>query len=215
MTIHKLQIAFLILVLTSCGQSSNKHEIDPAAIELNNQAMKLVPFIDNPDSSQKAINLLDKATTIDTNYFFGYANKLMFYYQLHQFDKALLTNNKLIHLRPTAHDLYLKSGMLLTQIGDTTNAKTYFIKGLTICNSVLDTMTKTNRDFVMFTTNQAIALIMLGDTTNANKILKVLYDDQPDAPDFDNVEKKYIQSIMNKSSKELIELLNNPEKYSR
>ncbi len=149
MTTTKLLIAFLFLGLGSCGQTSSKHKVDPSAIELNNQAMTLVPFIDNPDSSQKAINLLDKATTIDTNYFLGYANKLMFYYQLHQFDKALLTNNKLIQLRPTSHDLYLRSGMLYTQTGDTTNAKTYFTKALTICNSALDTMTKTNRDFVM------------------------------------------------------------------
>jgi len=215
MTTHKLLIAFFILGLSSCGQSSSKLKVAPAAIELNKQAMTLVSFIDNPDSSQKAINLLDKATTIDTNYFLGYANKLMFYYQLHQFDKALLTNNKLIQLRPTAHDLYLRSGMLYTQLGDTTNAKTYFTKGLTICNSVLDTMTKANRDYVMLITNQAIALIMLGDTPKANKILQVLYDNQPDYPDFDNDEKKYIQSLMNKSRKELIEQLNNPDKYSR
>lgn len=177
--------------------------------------MTLVPYIDNADSSNKAISLLDKATEIDSSYFPGYLNKLMFYYQLKQFDKALLTNNKLIQLRPTAHDLYLRSGMLHTQLGDTTNAKTYFTKGLTICNSVLDTMTKTNRDYVMLTTNQAIALIMLGDTAKANKILKTLYDNQPDGPDFDNIEKKYIQSLMSKSSKELIEQLSNPDKYSR
>ena len=76
-------------------------------------------------------------------------------------------------------------------------------------------MAKTNRNYVMFSTNQAIALIMLGDTAKANKNLKILYDNQPDDPDFDNVEKKYIQSLMNKSKKELIELINNPEKYSR
>lgn len=215
MTTTKLLIAFSFVGLVSCGQSTLKHEVDPSAIKLNNQAMALVPFIDNPDSSQKAINLLDKATSIDTNYFLGYANKLMFYYQLHQFDKAILTNNKLIQLRPAAHDLYLRSGILYSQIGDTTNAKTYLTKSLTICNLVLDTMTKTNRDFVMLTTNQAIALIMLGDTAKANKILKVLNDNQPDDPDFDDVEKKYIQSLMNKSSKELIELLNRPNKYSR
>ncbi|MBS0646473.1 MAG: tetratricopeptide repeat protein [Verrucomicrobia bacterium] len=215
MTTTKLLIAFSFTGLVSCGQSTLKHEVDPSAIRLNNQAMTLIPFIDNPDSSQKAIKLLDQATTIDTNYFLGYANKLMFYYQLHQFDKALLTNNKLIQLRPTAHDLYLRSGMLYSQIGDATKAKTYFTKALTICNSVLDTMTKTNRDFVMLTTNKAITLIMLGDTTKANKILKVLYDNQPDDPDFGNVEKKYIQSLMNKNSKELIELLNRPDKYSR
>lgn len=181
-------------------------KVDSAAIELNKQAMTLVPYLDNSDSSQKAISLLDKATAIDTNYFLGYENKLMFYCQLHQFDKALLTNNKLIQLRPDANDLYLRSGILTTRLGDTTNAKTYFTKALAICNLVLDTMPKVNRDYVMLTTNQAIALIMMGDTVKANKVLRALYDNQPGDPEFDNVEKKYIQSLMNKSRKELIEL---------
>lgn len=203
------------MTLYACGQNPAKHKVDPVAIQLNNQAMTLVPYIDNADSSNKAISLLDKATEIDSSYFLGYSNKLMFYYQLKQFDKALLTNNKLIQLRPTAHDLYLRSGMLYTRLGDTTNAKTYFTKGLTICNSVLDTMTKTNRDYVMLTTNQAIALIMLGDTAKANKILKILYNEQPDNPNFDNVEKKYIQSLMGKSKSDLVDMMNNPDKYSR
>lgn len=177
--------------------------------------MTLVPYIDNPDSSNKAIYLLDKATEIDSSYFLGYSNKLMFYYQLKRFDKALLTNNKLIQLRPNAHDLYLRSGMLLTQLGDTATAKMYFTRGLTICNSVLDTMTTTNRDYVMLTTNQAIALIMLGNSAKAYKNLKTLYDNQPDDPSFDNVEKKYIRSLMGKSKSELVDMINNPDKYSR
>ncbi|MBS1987771.1 hypothetical protein JST56_02150 [Candidatus Dependentiae bacterium] len=215
MTTLKFIAIFLLITLYACGQKPAKHKVDPAAVQLNKQAMTLVPYIDNPDSSNKAISLLDKATEIDSSYFLGYSNKLMFYYQLKQYDKALLTNNKLIQLRPNAHDLYLRSGMLYTQLGDTTNAETYFTKGLTICNLVLDTMTKANRDYVMLTTNQAIALIMLGDPAKANKILKALYDNQPDDPNFDNVEKKYIQSLIGKSKSDLVDMMNNPEKYSR
>jgi len=215
MTTLKFIATFLLITLYACGQKSAKHKVDRAAVQLNNQAMTLVPYIDNPDSSNKAISLLDKATEIDSSYFLGYSNKIMFYYQRKQFDKALLTNNKLIQLRPTAHDLYLRNGMLYLQLGDTANANTNFMKGLAICNSVLDTMTKANRDYLMLTTNQAIALIMLGDTAKADKILKTLYDYQPDDPNFDNVEKKYIQSLMGKSKSDLIDMMNNPEKYSR
>src|SRR5690606_11824991 len=146
MTTLKFIATFLLITLYACRQQSAKHKVDPAAVQLNNQAMTLVPYIDNADSSKKAIFLLDKATEIDSSYFLGYSNKLMFYYQLKQFDKALLTNNKLIQLRPNAHDLYLRSGILYVQIGDTANANTYFTKSLTICNSVLDTMTKAHRD---------------------------------------------------------------------
>jgi tetratricopeptide (TPR) repeat protein len=214
MTTLKFISVFLLIAFVSCEQNSTKHKVDPAAVQLNNQAMTLVPYIDNADSSKKAISLLDKAIEIDSNYFLGYSNKLMFYYQLKQFDKALLTNNRLIQLRPNAHDLYMRSGMLYEQLGDTASSKTYFKRSLAICNSVLDTMDKRNRNFVMLTTNQAINLIMLDDSAKANDILKTLYDNQPDDPKFDNVEKKYIQSLMGKSKSDLIDLMSNPEKYS-
>ena len=66
----------------------------------------------------------------------------------------------------------------------------------------------------MFTTNQAINLIMLNDSVRANNILKELYDNRPDDLKFENVEKKYIQSLMNKNKKDLLDLLNNPKKFS-
>ena len=215
MTTLKFITAFLLIAIYSCGQKPAKHKVDPAAVQLNNQAMTLVRFINNADSSKKAISLLDKATLIDSNYFLGYSNKQMFYYQLKQFDKLIWTNNKLIRLRPTAHDLYLRGGLFYEQIGDTVSANEYFNKSLTICNAVLDTMNNKNRDFVMLTTNQTINLIMLNDSAKANKILKELYHNQPDDPQFDNVEKKYIQSLMGKNKNDLIDLLNNPDKYSR
>jgi tetratricopeptide (TPR) repeat protein len=124
-------------------------------VQLNNRAMTLVLFIDNPDSSKKAISLLDKATLIDSNYFLGYSNKLLFYYQLKQFDKLIWTNNKLIQLRPLAHELYLRGGIFYEEIGDAESAKGYFNRSLKICNAVLDTMNTKNRDFVMLTTNKA------------------------------------------------------------
>jgi len=176
--------------------------------------MTLVAYIENSDSSKKALSLLDKATTIDSTYFLGYSNKLMFYYQLKQFDKAISTNNKLIQLRPNAHDLYMAGGIFYEKVGDTGSSKRYFNKSLTICNAVLDTMNRKNRDFVMLTTNQAINLIMLNDSAKANKVLKDLYESQPDDLEYDNVEKKYIQSLMNKSKKDLIDFMNNLDKYS-
>jgi tetratricopeptide (TPR) repeat protein len=215
MIIIKFITLFLLIALFSCEQNPPKHKVDPAAVQLNNQAMTLVPFIDNPDSSKKAISLLDKATLLDSNYFLGYSNKLMFYYQLKQFGKLISTNNKLIQLRPSAYDLYLRGGLFYEQNADTVSANRYFNKSLTICNAVLDTMNKKNRDFVMLKTNRAINLIMLNDSATANNILKVLYENQPDDPQFDNVEKKYIQSLLGKNKKYLINLLNNPEKYSR
>jgi len=198
----QLITAFFSFGLCSCGQNSGEKKVDTAAVQLNNQAMTLVAFIDNPDSSRKAISLLDKATTIDTNYFLGYYNKLMFYNQLKQFDKAILTVNKLIQLRPTAHDLYLTGGLLNEQLGDTVSSKSYFEKSLAILNSVLETMSTTNRDYEMIVSNQAINLIMLGDQNKANEILKKVHDGQTDEE-----QKKWIASLMNKNKRELLQLL--------
>jgi tetratricopeptide (TPR) repeat protein len=201
MTTLKFITTFLLITLYSCGQKSAKYKVDSVAVELNNKAMTLVTFIDNADSSKKAISLLDKATTIDSNYFLGHCNKLMFFNQLKQFDKAVLTVNKLIRLRPFAHDLYLTGGILYERIGDTVSSKTYFTKSLTICSTVLDTMSVTNSDYEMLMGNKATNLIMLDNQQKANEILRKLYDKQTDEE-----LKKNTLLMMNKSKKQLLEL---------
>jgi len=201
MTTLKFITIFVLIALYSCGQKPAKYKVNPAAVDLNNRAMTLVRFIDNADSSQKAISLLDNATSIDSNYFLGHYNKLMFFNQLKEFDKAVLTINKLIQLRPFAHDLYLTGGILYERIGDTISSKKYFEKSLTICNTVLDTMNKTNRDYEMLVGNKAVNLIMLGDEIKANELLKQLHDSQTD----EDLRKKTL-TMMKKSKKQLLAL---------
>jgi tetratricopeptide (TPR) repeat protein len=201
MTTLKFLTSFLFIGLCSCGQKPAKHKVDTAAVKLNNKAMTLVPFIDNEDSVRKAISLLDKATTIDSVYFLGHFNKLMFYNKLKQFDKAVVTVNRLIQLRPAAHDLYLTGGILYERVGDTVASAGYFEKSLVICNTVLDTMNASNRDYEMLVGNKAINLIMLGDTSAANQLLTRLYESQTDEE-----QKKMTQSMMHKRKKELLQL---------
>ncbi len=212
MKVLKTILPFLLLIFNSCRQKTLKSNPNQIAVQLNSQAMTLVAHLENSDSSMKAISLLDKATSIDSNYFVGYLNKLIFLLQMKQYDKAIVTNNKLIELRPLSHDLYLRSGMLYELIGDTISASQHFNKSLKIINVVLDTMNKNNKDFVMLTTNQAINLIMLEDSTKANMILKELYNAQPNDIEFGKVEKKYIQSLINKSKQELLYYLYNSDK---
>ena len=198
----KFLTAFLLFGFYSCGQSGIKHKVDPEAVQLNNRAMMLVAFMDNPDSSRKAISLLDEATVIDSSYFLGFYNKLMFYNQLKQFDKAILTINKLIQLRPKAHDLYLSGGIYYELLGDTISSKAYFEKSLAICTDVLDTLSRKNNNYEMLAGNAAINLIMLGDQARANELLKKLNDGQTN-----DARRKWIESLMNKNKVELLELL--------
>ena len=199
MTNSKLLTIFLLFTLSSCGQKSAENKTNPAAIELNNKAMLLVPYLENSDSSRKALTLLEKATTIDSNYFMGYFNKLTFLSQLNQLDKAIETINKLIELKPGAHDLYLYGGFFYERTGDTISSKTYFQKSLEICNQVLDTMSNNNTDYTMLVINKATNLIMLGEERKANESLKNLYDLQTD-----EAMKEEIKSLMNKTRKELV-----------
>jgi tetratricopeptide (TPR) repeat protein len=199
MTILKLLPALLILNLYSCKQNADDTTINQAAVELNNKAMTLVPFIKNADSAKKAISLLDRATSIDSNYFLGHHNKIMFYSQLNQLDKAILTVNKLIELSPNAYDMYLKGGILHELIDDSISSKPYFERSLTICNAVLDTMSKTNSDYEMLVGNKAMNLKMLGDEAKANELLQQLYDSQTNKKN-----REAISLFMNKSKRELV-----------
>lgn len=211
----KFLFVFLIIGFCSCGQKSAKHKPDPEAIKLNNKIISLVPFIDNIDSSKKALVFLDSATSIDSNYFLGYYNKLMFLYALKEYDKAVLAINNCIRIRPNAHDLFLTGGILYEKIGDTISSNAYFKKSLKICNSVLDTMKTSNTNYIFLSTNKAVNLIMLGDTVTANRALKQLYNTLPDKGEFADEEKKYILSFINKNKIGLIKkILLDTEKIS-
>lgn len=198
----KFIVPFLIFGLPSCGQNSKKTKIDPVAVQLNNQAMSLVAHIDNRDSSIKALTLLDQATTIDSNYFLGHYNKLMFLNKLDQYERATKTLEKLIQLQPKAQDLYLTAGIVSEKFGDTISSRTYFENALAICNSALDTMNTNNRDYEMLLGNKAVALIMLDDKANGNEILLQIYNRQTDRG-----QKKWTASLMNKSKSELVTFL--------
>ena len=116
------------------------------------------------------------------------------------YKKAILTADHLIRIAPQAHDLYLMCGMLREKTGDTTVAKTYFIKSLQICNAVLDTMNVKNTDYDMVSMNRAINITMLGDSTEGNLLLAQLYDRHKN-----DGWKDVITPFLNKGKNELIE----------
>jgi hypothetical protein len=197
MTFLKFVLLFLLISLYSCGQK--KYHANPEATRLNNKIISLTRYIDNTDSCKKALSFLDSATTIDSNCFTCYYNKLMFLTSLKQYDKAILTINCLIRLKPLANDLYMTGGVFYKKIGDTISSNAYFQKSLTICNSVLDTLNTNDRDHDMLIINKGIDIIILGDQVKGKQILKQLYDRQTDS-----TYKEYIASFMNKSKEQLL-----------
>lgn len=200
----------MLIGIYSCGKNTAKKKINPKVDALASKIIPLVRFIDNPDSCRKALSFLDSATMIDNKCFLCYQNKLMFLFSLKRYDKAIQTNDTLISLAPNAHDLYLTGGILCEANKDTVSSMKYFRKCLSICNSVLDTMNRSNRDYTMLASNKAICMIMLGDQMKANDVLKKLYDTEPNDSVFGNVTKDGIQLLMNKTRGDLIKSLLNP-----
>lgn len=195
MTTIKFLIQILLITLCSCAEKPTKYKVDSAAVELNNQIIPLVRFIENADSSQKAISLLDKATVIDSNYFLGYLNKLMFLNQLKQWDKAILTTNKLIQLKPNAHDLYLTGGIFYERIKDTISSKNYFERSIRICDKVLDTMNFNNPDFLMLNASKAANLTMLNRTLERDMMIQRVSNELRDINLFDADAEKALNSL--------------------
>ena len=176
----KAFLLFLVSVTVLACKQNKKSKTNPSAISLNNQAISLVRYNDNPDSSKKAIAFLDSATAIDSNYFLAYQNKLGFYYRLNQLDKAIVAVNKMIQLSPSSHDLYLISGVLYSKTGDSMAAEKNFRRSLAITNAILDTMNSNNRNYEMLMMNKGFNLIMLNDSVKGNEVLQTLYNSQQD-----------------------------------
>lgn len=192
----------LFLLLTTLLCCKKKPAANPVA--LNNQAMKLVPFISNADSSKKALLLLDSATKIDSNYFSGHFNKLMFLDNLKQYDRVIATINNLIRIKPFANDLYLMGALQYEKKGDTITSKEYYQKSLAICNKVLDTMSVANKDYEMLLGNKGINEVMLEKQIKSNETFRKLYNIQTDS-----FSKTMTLKIMNKSRREVLDSLLN------
>jgi tetratricopeptide (TPR) repeat protein len=203
---NKFTLIFVLFSLSASAQNLT-HKVDPAAVRLNNMAMDL--DIQNSDSASKAIIFLDSATAIDSNYYLGYYNKLIFLNQLRQYNKAIIAINNLIRLQPNANVFYFNGGIIYEKIGDTISSRNYFQKSLAICTKVLDTMKVENRNYEMIITNKAADLIMLGEKEEGNLLLIQAYENQADKS-----QKAMALSFMNKSKSEIVDMITNPPTQS-
>jgi len=209
MTTLKFFLAFFITGFCACRQNTGKYKPDPYAIKLNDSAVSLISYM-NRDSTQRAISLLDKATSIDSNYFLGYYNKRIFQTGLKQYNDAIKTTFDLIRIKPFANDLYMTGGLLYELTGDTVSAKKYFEKSLSICNSILDTMKSNNSSYEIVAGNKAINLKMLGKEEEADKFLEVLSERQTDT-----ALKQAVLLWVGKSKREILEEMSRDDQYSR
>lgn len=169
----------------------------------------------NADTCAKALLFLDSVTQKDSNNFEaynykliflgGFSNKFIFLGNAKQAKRAMTPINEIIRLQPNVNYWFTLRGYIYEKTGDSIAEKMDFEKSLSICNQVLDTMSKMNQNYFMYVTNKAINLIMLNNSADANNILKTLYENYNSNSECDELNKEYILSLMNKNKKQLME----------
>ncbi len=191
-----------ILIFISCGQTEkqkDESQIDKRAIELNKKGIELAMTFDN-DSIKKAIELFDRATKIESEYYLAYWNKLVNQNQLGQKNEAFETLKKLEELRPNNPDLKVTAGIFLALNGDSLSARQKFLEADKIYTSIIDTLTQKTDPYQTTLTNKAVNLKLLGQEAKANKILKAVKTEMTD----DNL-KEMIESYITMTRTELLE----------
>ena len=193
-------IIFLLFLNSSCAQQVDKpvHTVDPAAKKLNDSAVSIA--IHSHEFS-KAVELLDKATQIDSNYFGAYRNKMGFQGSIKPFDadKMIVILKSLNRLRPLDPQYYMNIGMIYYKKGDSLTSSTYFNDALSHFNSILDTIHTTTPGYDVLVMSKAYTLFFQGQEQNAHDLLQKLYETTKDS-----VAKEIILPALQKTRKDII-----------
>ncbi|MDQ3112231.1 MAG: hypothetical protein M3R17_20290 [Bacteroidota bacterium] len=201
----RLIFAFLLLALVSCGSqeegATDADKYNDSAVKLNDSAVRMTMTF-KPDSItyMKAVELLDQASAIDSNYYLAYHHKIMFLFGAKQFDKALVASKQIVRLSPNVPESYGRPGIICEILGDSVTAHTYFQKAAELYKVRLDTMKSGTPDYDMMVMSQAVNLIMLGEAQKGNELMEASYARQTDP-----VLKQSMDMFRGKSKWEIIE----------
>ncbi len=208
MSLYKLLLFFLSISFYSCGYSQTTMQANSTAFKLSKKINSLIIYIDNSDSCRKAVSILDSATSIDSNCFSCYQNKVMFLYSLRQYTQAAVALDNCVRIKPYIIGNYISDGLMHIKLGDTADAKKYFQRSLLICNSVLDTIKTNSSYYPAVAIDKAIVEIILDKRDEANAVLKTFYNTEAG-----RLFKDDFIILFNKSRNDIIDSLVNPEKY--
>lgn len=116
-----LLISFSMIGFSACGQKTKPHVNDPRVVQLHKEATSksIIANLTNKDSALKAIELLDSATSIDSNYFQAYYSKMMFLPLLDQKEKIKSTLNSLLRIKPFDAEIHMLAGYMYDNMNDT------------------------------------------------------------------------------------------------
>lgn len=157
---HSKGTFILVAVLIwSCNNITDQPITAPL---LNDSVVRITKNFSDTTKYEQALDLLDQAINIDTNYFKSYANKLYFEESLGKFDNALETLVKMIKLKSDSAELYLKAGIYKDIIGDSVKAAEFYNRSLPRYTILFDTLKKDNPERNNVFNMLALNIIMLG-----------------------------------------------------
>ncbi|MFB9843001.1 hypothetical protein [Mucilaginibacter ginsenosidivorans] len=138
---------------------------------------KLKDTVINDESQyKKAIDLLNKATQIDGDYFIAYLNKMGAQTHLKLYKDALTSGKEMTRLLPNDGTVTQIVGMTYERSGDTLTAMKYYNIALTQLDRALASMSINNKHYNNIKATKAEDLVMLNRIPEAQKILQELYN---------------------------------------
>jgi len=210
--IHTTYLGIIILIaaiviLTKCNHTANfTKPVNPAAKKLNDSAMEHYSHVGDSNRFDIVMKLLDSSTKIDDQYYLAYWNKLIVLGDFGRYNEAINVTRELQRLRPLSPDIYSIRGTLYYKIGNMDSVHNNYKTADDRYNDILDTMSKSNRDYKALLLNKAINLKLMGEQTKGESILKDLYE-QETVKEY----KELISSYMNKSKEEMLDEISFPK----
>ncbi len=197
---------FLSLFIYGLKSEKAQDSLNSIAKNLNDSAFSIA--IRSQDYT-KAIDLLNQALKIDSNYFRALDNKLSCEFGLKKYDEALGTLKKIMKLKPEIPEYSVTTGLIYFLKGDTISSEKYFNEAAIKYNRILDTMSTYNNYYDNVLMNKAINLIFNDQQQLANNILKSLYGKAKN-----DIEKEMYAEYINKSKQEIINSIFNGNQNS-
>lgn len=181
---------------------SGQHKPNSKAVALVKQANEIGLAALNKDTLKinQALNLLDQAIKIDDQYFSAYYTKEILLASKKDIDGALLTNLKLIALRPNQPSWIVQSGLFYDIKGNTSKARENYKVALTKYQELLKQQ-DLNQDF-NFRIEYINALEASEDLIQAKNEMEKLGKDFPD----NEIVQEFCKSYKLKTKPELINL---------
>ena len=193
---HILTACLVLIFMISCSEKKkNKSEIDPKALELNEQGVKFMKEFKN----DSALILFDKAIEADETYYQPNSSKAGIYINLREYPKALVESELAIKKNPDFAEGWTRAGMLNEKLGNSEKAAKYYQKSIELFDKRINDPEKKDR-IVQNKLSRALSLVLLGKEDKAKEELTKLKNENPNnsmITNFMDIKKKeFLEQIL-------------------